>query len=107
MRHGSACGSTILAGLGAGLAVGHLVLLALCTACVADVRAQCADGLGMFTAAGHCGRSKLAGGGAIDVKGDAPRQHLDVVFFQARGRAMIAGSGAAVAGLDACGIALM
>jgi len=59
------------------------VLAAFFAASLADFRAQGANGFCMIAAACHCGRGKLAGGRAVDVKRDAPGHHCDIGFFQA------------------------
>jgi hypothetical protein len=61
----------------------------------------------MLAAARHRGGGQLADGRAVHVKGDASRHHLDVVFLQACGRAVVAGSGALVAGFDAGSVLLV
>lgn len=78
-----------------------LVLRALLAAGLADLCTELADLPGEFTASRHVGSGHPADGGAIDIERDAPRHHLDVVFLQASGRAVIAGVGAIVAGTDA------
>src|SRR4051812_8164360 len=90
-----------MAGLGAPPAVVVRVARALVAARLAEVGAEAADGGRALAAARHRRRGELAGGGAIEIERDAARHHLDVLLLQARRRAVMAGRGAGVAGVDA------
>jgi hypothetical protein len=65
---------------------------------IADQRAQGAERLGEFSAAGQHGRAQTADFGAIGAQGDACA-HLRRILPQARGRALIARYRAFIAGL--------
>jgi hypothetical protein len=99
--HLAALFGTLVAGLGAFLAMLHLVLGALVTTGLADVGAQAANGFGMFAATGHQGCSQRADLGAIHVQRDASSHRLHVLLLQARSSAVIAGHCASVARFDA------
>ena len=81
-------------------AVLPVVISALVTTGLTDVCANGANGAGMVTASRHHYRSHCAQLRAVDVHGDAPGHHLDVWLLQARGRTMVTGHCAAVAGFD-------
>lgn len=99
--HLAALFGTLVAGLGAFLAVLHLVLGALVSTGLADVGAQAANGFGMFASTGHCGRCQSADLGAIHVQRDASSHRLHVLLLQAGSSAVIAGRCAGVARFDA------
>jgi hypothetical protein len=96
----TALGRAAAAGRGAILAMLHLVRGALVRAHVAQVSASLTDGAGGLTGARHhaCGQSAQLG--AVDVKGNAARHHLDVLFLQAGGRAHITRIRTIIAGFD-------
>src|ERR1041384_5916234 len=89
------------AGLGAALAVIHLVLPALRSARLADLRAHAAKVRGEARVARHEGGGEPAGLGAVAVKADAFGHHLHVALAEAGVSAVLAFLGAADAGLDA------
>lgn len=105
--HATALVGATTAGLGASLAMVHLVLGALFGTCLADVSAKRANRRRVLAAASHGGRGKLADGCAVHVQRDAARHHLHVLLLQARRRAVIAGGGTLIAGLDARGVLLV
>jgi hypothetical protein len=78
----------------------HLMLGAFFAASFAGVGTEQADGLRLFTAACHGGRSKFAYLRAVDVQGDAAGHHLDVRFLQTGGRTMVACDRALIAGFN-------
>ena len=83
------------------LAMRHPMLGAFLATVPAHLRAQPAKRGRMLAAARHQARREPAYLGAIHVGGNAPCHHLDVFFLQARGRAMVAGVRAGIAGIDA------
>jgi hypothetical protein len=105
--HAAALFGTAAACFSAGAAVVGFVLGALLAAGLADVSAQGADRLYVFTATSHGRRGQLADCGAIHVERNAPRHHLDVLLLQARRGTVVAGDSALVAGLDARGMLLV
>jgi hypothetical protein len=74
---------TATASLSATLAVIMLVFSAFGCACLADVRAQCANLLGDLASPGHHRCGKSADVGAVHVELDAAGHLLDVTFLQA------------------------
>jgi hypothetical protein len=98
--HATAFVCTAAARFGAGSAMVDFVLGALLGAGLANVGAQGADRLHVFTAPGHRRRGQLADSGAIHVERDAPRHHLDVLLLQACRGAVIARDSALVAGFN-------
>jgi hypothetical protein len=87
--------------LGAFLAVFHVMFGALVATGLTEVSADFADGDGMITVTRHHGCGHYADLRAVHVQGDALGHHRDVWLLQARRCTMIAGDGAAVAGLNA------
>ena len=81
------------------LAVVHIVLLAFFTASLADFGAQGANRLCMFAAPGHVRRRKGTGRSAFNVQCDASGHHLDIVFLQASGCALMTFNSAVTAKL--------
>ncbi len=88
------------AGVGALLAVVHLVFGAFFLAEAADVGAVAQQALGAFRAAGHEAGRQGADVGAVAVKLNAAGHHLHVVFLQAGGGAVFAGCHAGGQGLE-------
>lgn len=78
-----------------------LVLFTFGCAGLTDVSAERADLCGMNAASRHEARRQSANGGAVDVVTDALGHHADVVFSEAGSRAMVAGVGTGVTGIDA------
>jgi hypothetical protein len=100
-RHAAAFVRTTPAGGRTFLAVAHLVPGAFISAGLADVSAYLADSLGELAAPRHVCGGEAADLRAVHIQGYAARHHLDVLFLQARCRAMVAGDGAGVTGFDA------
>ena len=105
--HASALLSAALARLGALLTVRVLMLGAFVAADLADFRANPAGLLGELAAPRHITGGEPTDGGTVNVEPDAARHHLDIVFLQASGGAVVAGIGASVAGFDAGRVLLM
>jgi len=78
----------------------RLMLFTLGGALIADVGAQGTELEGVLAAACHERRRQTADGGAVDVEFNTPCKCRDLIVAQASGRALIAGIGALVAGLD-------
>jgi len=95
-----------MAGLGALLAMRHVVFGAFVAAGLADISAECADCLGMGATSGHGSSSKRTNLGAVHIQRDALSHHLDVGFMQAGSCAMITGHGAGVTSFNA-GVVLL
>jgi hypothetical protein len=89
------------------LTVLHLVLGALLPALFTDFRAGRANSSGRLARPAHYRRGQCADFGAVNVHRDAARHHLDVVFLQARGGAMIASFCTVIASFDAACKSLM
>ena len=106
-RHLAARIGAPAARLGAALAMVHLVLGAFLAAGLAHVCAQCADLLGKLARACHrpCGVTTQRG--AVKVETYAAGKSSNILFCEARRRAVIARIGAAFARLDAVGILFM
>lgn len=83
LSHAAARFSTLVACLGAFLAVVHLMLGALVATGLANVGAQGANGFGVLTATGHRRCGKCANSGAVHVYRNALCHHFDVCFMQA------------------------
>jgi Cu(I)/Ag(I) efflux system periplasmic protein CusF len=79
----------------------HLVLGAFLSARIANGRANLADRSRKLAAAGHIADRQPAYFGAIDVELDTARHHGHILFLQACARAIIAGEGTIVTGVDA------
>ena len=76
--------------LGALLAMVGVVHGAFVTAGLADVRADSAKRLRVFTAPCHRTGCKLADGGAVHIEGNATRHHFDIRFLKTSSRAVVA-----------------
>ncbi len=98
--------SALLAGLGALLAMRHVMFGTFVAAGLADISAECADCLGMDAASGHGSSSKRANLGAVHIQRNALDHHLDVGLVQTGSCAMVTGHGAGVASLNA-GVVLL
>ena len=90
-----------VAGPGARLTVIHGVLGAFFAACLADLCAQFANLRHELTSASHEGSGDPADRGAVHVERNAPGHHVCVGFPQAGDRAIVAGIGTRIAGIDA------
>ena len=90
-----------VAGPSARLTVIHGVLGAFFAACLADLCAQFADLCHELASAGHEASGDSADRGAVHVERNAPGHHVCVGFPQAGDRAVVAGIGAGIAGVDA------
>ena len=84
-----------------------LVLCAFIAAGLANVGADRANCLGELAVPGHEAGGHPTNPCAVDIQRDAARHHLDVVFLQAGGGAMVACVCAGVAGIHAGSILLM
>lgn len=93
--------SALEAGLGALLAMRHLVLGAFVPTRLTNIGAQGANCLFVFAATGHCRRSHGADLRAIHVHSNASPHHLDIWLLKAGSRAVVAGNNASVAGFNA------
>lgn len=78
----------------------HLVPGAFLAAGIANRCAERTDLSSELAVTCHHRRGKLTKGSAVDVECDAARHHLDVLFLQAGGGALIALNRAVVARLD-------
>lgn len=105
--HPAALLGTTTASLRARLAMGCFVLGTFVCTGLADVSAQRTNRLDMLASPCHRCGGELADRCAIKIQRNAPRHHLDVLFLQAGCRAVIAGDGALVAGLNARSVLLM
>ena len=90
-----------MAGPGASLAMIHGVFGAFFTACLADFRAQLANLRHELASAAHEASGESADRGAVHVERNASSHHVCVGLLQAGDRAVVAGIGAGVAGVDA------
>jgi len=97
--HLPACRGAVATGLRATLAVVHLVLTAFLGAGRADVGAQGAELGRELTAARHEARRQAADLGAVDVRRNAARHHLDIVFAKTGSGALVTGQRARIAGV--------
>ena len=68
---------------------------------LANLGAQLAQRLGEITAASLAGGGHATDGGAVHVERNAARHHLHVRLLETRRRAVVAGIGAPIAGVDA------
>jgi hypothetical protein len=92
------------AGVGAALAVIHVMLAAFLSAGAANFGAQAAELFGEFRIARHELRGQDTDVSAVAVEANAPLHHFDVLFLQARGGAMLAFLRAFQAGFNAASI---
>ena len=99
--HGFALLGTSMARGSARLAVIGVVLCALVATRLADFGTEAANGLGMVAASGHGVGGQRAHCSAVGIQRNAARHHLDVVFLQAGGKALVASGGARLAGVYA------
>jgi len=90
-----------MASPGARLTVIHGVLGAFFAACLADLSAQLADLRRELASAGHEASGESADRGAVHVEGNAPGHHVCVGLLQAGDRAVVAGIGTGIAGVNA------
>jgi hypothetical protein len=82
------------------LAVIHWMLSTFVGAGRADVGAQTAELGRELTAARHEARRQAADLGTVDVRRNAARHHLDIVFAKASGGALVASERTRIAGVD-------
>ena len=80
-----------------------VMLRAFVGAGLADVSAEAANGLGCRAVARHCSGCKLTSCCAIHIKCNAFSHHFDVGFCETGYGAVVAGSCAVIAGLNAGG----